>query len=258
MGSTLYESWITRLRISWMGVKARQIFGGFAAALGDKSVDWARQGLLEHMPGYAKDPASIALIANERQLDTYPGEPSADIAARAPYWLEINKFRGRGLGILLGLHFAGFDDAVVVQQNGRALQLTLPLPPFTGNWDPTPNRVVTACSQLATSLTSSVHPPTTSSAGKTAPAGHAWWLIDDDTEYCSRFVVLFPTPPASYPFSAADLARLKATVVKWLPRKSKCVGVYVCSAGKFMGWPVQPQSANTMGAATIANVTGSL
>jgi hypothetical protein len=83
-----------------MGRKAQRIFGAFAAAVYDKTVDWAEQGVIEHLPQYASDPKSIALIADERQLDTYPGESTAAIAARAPYWLEINKFRGRGIGIL--------------------------------------------------------------------------------------------------------------------------------------------------------------
>jgi hypothetical protein len=193
MGSSLYESWVTRLRVSWMGTKAQRIFGGWSAALGDKAVDWARQGLLEHLPGYASDPTSVALTADERQLDTYPGEPTADLAARAPYWLEINKFRGRGLGLLLGLHFAGFDNVVIVQQNGRALQLQLPLPDFSGDWDPTPNKIITPCTPLATTLTSSMTPPTGTTAGRRIPAPHPWWTFDNDTDFCSRFAVLFPS-----------------------------------------------------------------
>jgi hypothetical protein len=184
MGSSLYEAWVTRMRVSWMGQKAQQIFGGFAAVLGDMSVDWALQGVLEHLPGYASDPTSIALTANERQLDTYPGEPTAAIAARAPYWLQINKFRGRGLGLLLGLHFAGFDGAILVQQNGRALQLSLPLPAFSGNWDPTPNLVVT---NLGT------NPELVGAA-----ANHPWWTFDLNDTFCSRFAVLFVGSPPKW------------------------------------------------------------
>jgi hypothetical protein len=61
--------------------------------------------------------------------------------------VPLSKFYGRPLGILLGLHYAGFDNAVLVQQNGRAYQLTLPLPTLIVGqpWDPTPNLVITAC-----------------------------------------------------------------------------------------------------------------
>lgn len=176
-----------------MGANAQRIFGGFAAALGDKTIDWAEQGVIEHYPQYASDPKSIALIADERQLDTYPGEPSSSLAARSPYWLEINKFRGRGIGILLGLHFSGFDGAVLLQQNGRALSLSLPLPDFTGNWDPTPNLVVQQTSTVGVPLTSSIKPPTVSSAGRSIPVGTKWVGFDSNTDFSSRFVVVFPS-----------------------------------------------------------------
>ena len=81
-------------------------------------------------------------------------------AARS-YAVQIAKFDGSPLGVLLGLHFSGFDNAVLVQQNGRAYQLTLPLPAFTSTWDPTPNLVVTNLDVLVAPLTSSVTPPTT-------------------------------------------------------------------------------------------------
>jgi hypothetical protein len=203
MSSSLYESWITRLKVSWMGQNAQRIFGGFAASLGDKSYDWAMQGLLEHLPQYASDPASITLEASERQLDTYPGEPASAVAARAPYWLIINKFRGRGLGILLGLHFSGFDGAILIQQNGRALSLSLPLPPFSGNWDPTPNLVIQSASAIPSGMTvtSSLTPPTISSAGRSIPGTTPWASFDWNTDMCSRFVILFPgraSRPATY------------------------------------------------------------
>jgi hypothetical protein len=254
MASSVFESWITRLKVSWMGPNARRIFGAFAAALGDKTADWMLQATLEHMPGFASDPKSIALIADDRQLDTYPGEPAANIAARAPYWLQIHRFRGRGLGILLGLHFAGFDGAVLVQQNGRALQLTLPLPVFDGNWDPTPNLVITPCMQLATALTSSVNPPTVSQVGRAIPAGNSWWTFDNNTDFCSRFAVLYPTPPGNYPFSSPDLQRLKSTITKWRPAKATCLGVFVCTVGVFCGWPVRNPNTPRTRPSTVVQV----
>jgi hypothetical protein len=213
-----------------MGANAQRIFGGFAAALGDKTVDWCQQAVLEHLPQYASDPQSIALEADDRQLDTYPGEPTANIAARAPYWLEIHKFRGRGLGLLLGLHFAGFDGAVIVQQNGRALQLTLPLPTFSGNWDPTPNLVVTACSQLGVGLTSSVKPPTVSSPGRSIPAGTPWWEFDSNTDFCSRFAILFPGTLPSYFLTTgrATFTGASSAALTWnnaFPSSSYCIGI---------------------------------
>jgi hypothetical protein len=204
--STRYEAWITRLRQPWMATIGRRIFGGFAAALGDRALDWATQANLEHLPRYASPP-SVALIASERQLDTYPNEPTATLAARAPQWIVLGKFAGSPLGLLLGLHFAGFDGAVLVQQNGLAYQLTLPLPAFVdgATWDPTPNLVITPCAQLAVGITSSV------TLGRSVPSSNSWWTFDANTDLCSRFAILFPGALPSYfttfarvPFSAVD------------------------------------------------------
>lgn len=197
--SSRYEGWITALRQPWMRTVGRRIWGAFAAALGDKALDWGTQVNLEHLPRYASAP-SVVLTASERQLDTFPGEGTAALADRAPQWMTLGRFAGSPLGLLLGLHFSGFDGAVVVQQNGRAFQLTLPLPPFVDGvtWDPTGNQVITSLSPLATVLTSNVTPPSAWQAGRSIPAGQPWWALDSDTDFCSRFSILFPGPLPSY------------------------------------------------------------
>jgi hypothetical protein len=53
----------------------------------------------------------------------------------------------------------------------------------------------------------------------------------------------------------ADLARLQSLIRTWRPN-ALCTGVYVCTAGKFMGWPVQTQATNTMSAPSIVRVWG--
>src|SRR6185369_6384341 len=79
-----------------------------------------------------------------------------------------------------------------------------------------------ACSSLSVALTSSVTPPTTTSAGRAIPAGNAWWQFAEsrsanprvsDTDYCNRFAVLFPGPlPSQFmtvgtaTFTASDTA----------------------------------------------------
>lgn len=345
--SRRYEAWVTGFK-AVQGLVRKRIFGAFASVLGDKSVVWMTQANLEHLPSFASD-QSVALIASERQMDIASGEAASSIAARAPYWLQLARFSGSGLGVLLGLHFSGFDGAVLVQQNGIALTLTLPLPSFVLGqaWDPTPNLVKTACSQLAVALTSSVTPPTSNSLGRKIPAGNSWWMFDNNTDLCSRFAVLFPGPtfPSAFmtsgvatftgiedgslahpwptvtwnnafadttykvqtgaititdgggpvvvvadtrtkttagvqiasdasfvgtvdvfawqaganPYAdphSADLSRMQSAIKKWRPAKSFCVGIYVVTQGKMFGWPVQAQSANTMGPASIVSFAG--
>jgi len=240
VSSSLYESWITNLK-AVQGTIRKRIFGAFARALGDKTVEWMTQVNLEHMPSFASD-QSIALIASERQLDTAPSEATSAIAARAPFWLQLAQFSGSGLGILLGLHFTGFDGAYLVQQNGLALTLTLPLPAFTlgTKWDPTPNLVVTNCSQLTGVLTSNVTPPTWMTPGRSIPASQPWWKFDDNTDFCSRFAVVFTAN--QYPsLSAADQTRMRNTISKWRPAKATCVGIYSLSSGQM--WQTLPTAA---------------
>lgn len=185
--STAYERWVTNLRLSWMGASGRAIMGALAAVIGDKTVDWATQAVFEHLPQYASAP-SVALTAADRLIDAGPGESTGSLATRLMYASTLWRFANRPLGLLLALHYQGFDNAVIIQQNGRAFSLTLPLPDIGPNWDSTPNQVVTACNALATALTP-VSPGT-----KTIPAGTPWCAFDSDTDFCSRFAILFPGP----------------------------------------------------------------
>jgi hypothetical protein len=185
--STFFQAWASRLRVRWNGIKGGAILRSFAKTIGDDTVDWGAQANLEHLSDFSSS-QGVALIASERQLDTAPAEATSDIAARAPQWIQLGRFVGTPIGMLLGLHFSGFDGAVLITQNGMSYQLTLPLPPFvTGQaWDPTPNLVRTACSPLVEALTSSVNPT------RSIPAGTPWFAFDGDTDFCSRFTVLFP------------------------------------------------------------------
>jgi hypothetical protein len=326
----LWETWTTRLRLAWMGPTAQRIMGGFAAVLADRSAADSDAAVKMRMPQKAGDPAVLPLIGSSRLLDQGPPGTDTDYANRLVNWIQQWGFAGTPLGVLIALHWAGFDNAVIVQQNGLAFQLTLPLPTPGPGWDPTPNLTVTSCSQLAMDLTSIVTPT------HSAPNGHAWFMFDADTDACSRFAVLFPgtLPPAfmttgratftgsdtatvtwsnifadttylvapgpvvgsssvvvavdgtslttgaatlraSAPFTGycdvmawqaganpladlhpADLQRLQSAIKQWRPAKARCVGVYAVAQGKFMSWPPQAQSTNTMGPFSIARFDG--
>lgn len=208
MSTTLYEAWITRLKVSWMGLNARRIFGGFANVLGDKSYDWALQGTLEHLPVAASAP-SLSLIASERQMEVALNEPSATLSAREPYASFLHDFDGSPLRLLLGLHFAGFDGATVIQQNGRSFSLTLPLPAFGGStWDPKPNLVVANGPALASQLSSPTH------GHPAIPAGTPWFQLDANPDLANRFKIIFPI----WPFAAlaqASFSNSDSATVTW-------------------------------------------
>lgn len=187
--STLFQSWASQLRIKWMSFKGRAHVMAYAAVLGDWTTDWMTAALLERMPLTAS-PTALALIASERQADTYPGEPAATLAPRLTQWMLLWRYAGTPLGLLLGLHFSGFDGALLIQQNGVVWQLKLPLPTIVPGqpWDPSPNLVTSTCPQLALALTSSVTP------SRSIPAGMPWFFFDSNTDFCSRFAVLFTSP----------------------------------------------------------------
>jgi hypothetical protein len=178
-----------------MGPKAQAIMGAFAQVAGDLTDDWMVRTILEQFPEYASA-QSIGLIASERQLDGGPQETTAQLASRTTQAAILWKYAGTPLGMLLALHYAGFDNAVIVQQNGLAFQLQLPLPAIpliSGQaWQPQTSLIVTQCDTLATALTSSVTP------SRSIPAGTPWFMFDSNTDFCSRFAILFPGPLPSY------------------------------------------------------------
>lgn len=256
--STAYQAWAQRLRFPWMGTKGKAILGGFAAVLGDRTVDWATQANLEHLPEYASSAQSVALTASERQIDANPAETTTALASRITQAVQLWQYAGTQLGILLALNYAGFVGGYLVQQNGQTYTLTLPLPAIVPGWNPQPNLVVSSLSQLTGALTSNVTPPTWQTPGRSIPAGQSWWKFDDNTDYCSRFAILFTA--GQYPsLSASDQARLQSAIGKWKPQKSTCVGIYSLTAGQ--QWQTAPAqktwgSAGNWGGSTVVTYAG--
>lgn len=233
--STLFQSWASQLRIKWMSFKGRAHVMAYAAVLGDWTTDWMTAALLERMPLTASSTA-LALIASERQADTYPGEPAATLAPRLTQWMLLWRYAGTPLGLLLGLHFSGFDGALLIQQNGVTWQLKLPLPTIVPGqpWDPSPNLVTSSCPQLALALTSSVTPT------RSIPAGTPWFYFDSNTDFCSRFAVLFPgplMPPSFMTWGVATFAGADSAPVVWnnaFPSTSYCIQVGAVTTPDFV------------------------
>ncbi len=80
------------------------------------------------------------------------------------------------------LHWGGFENAIIVQQNG--LSYTLSGPPVAGE-DPTALVVIDELGELIAPLQSSVTPT------RSIPVGTPWWLFDFDTDFCSRFAIIW-------------------------------------------------------------------
>ena len=140
------------------------------------------------------------------------------------------------------MHYAGIDNAVLVQQNGVYYQLTLPLPPPAA--DPTGNLVVGTLGALPSILTSSVTP------GRSIPSGTPWWIFDNKTDFTSRFAIVFPL--GSSALTAAQQSALKAVVKKWKPGKATYMGAVLITSGRLLGWPVRALgSGGSLGATSV-------
>jgi hypothetical protein len=156
-----------------------------------------------------------------------PGGPSSGWAL-AGTWLQL----------LEELYWGGFggDNSggslihapVIVQQNGLADYLTgIP----TAGAD---NRSV-----WASAATAVLPGPIVSSVNtfRTIPAGNSWFWFDGNTDLCSRFAIIWPTAPATYPWSTALLAQLQKLITTWRPN-AVCYGAFVVTAGRTWDWPV--------------------
>lgn len=193
--STRYRDWVSRLRVK--SIKG-PLLSGIAQALGDQTVDDLTQAIIEHWPEYANDPKSNGLTGSERLIDRGPTESDADWAHRITYAVPLSKLHGTPFGVLVALYYAGFAGAVWVQQNGIGYNLSAPpnlddiaAAPANGapSW-----LVKTQLDQLIAVNTPETRAPV--GATKTIPVGQSWWQLDNafNTDFCSRFQILFPGP----------------------------------------------------------------
>lgn len=232
-------TWVTKLRLAWMGAKAKAIMGGFAAVIGDRFVEWTRRANYEHLPEYAADPTSVGLTASERRIDKGPSETTADLASRLTRAVQLWRLAGTPLGLLVALHYADFPGGVIVQQNGLGALLT-GTPVLE---DLTAEKLQAGPPSWYEEVDLAEHPL----------LEHPWFVFDRGHEdFCSRFAVLFP-PPASVDYqlntalvsgatSAANVGRLQRTIAKWKPAKASCVAIFVAyyieaSPQRFFEWP---------------------
>ena len=200
MASTAFQTWLKTMPIKWL-------FGG---PIGQK--DATAQGQL-----YDTQADRLAAATQARFILQAPSDALPYIARDSVLLRGINEtedqFRvrlltrwddwaraGTPLELLVQLYWAGYDDAVIVQQNGLTYQLSGA--PVEGQ-DPTSLLVIGHTMTLATPLTSplttNVIPDETyTSYSPSTLTPTPWWRFDDDINHCSRFAVILPTVPAPW------------------------------------------------------------
>lgn len=237
-GSTLFQDWAKRLRLAWNGVVSQRILGGFAAVLGDRSLDEAQQANFEHLPELATDPISVGLIASERQIEPGPTETQAHLAARLTGAVPTWRFAGTAAGLLIALEGAELGSAVLVQQNGRAYQVVAPDAVYTSPW----SQVDLGLEDWILLIAELSPNPAIGGIRPLAAGVHGWWIFDDgldanDDQFCSRFAIIYPDGCPSDLSVASNLERLCRVVRAWRPGKATFVHAVDVEDGWLFDWP---------------------
>lgn len=240
--SGLYEQWAKDLPLGHNGPINQALWGALAKVVGDNSLADAQSMVFESLPGYASAGAN-GLTANDRGLEKGPAESDDDFAARLLVAADQWALAGTPVGLLMQLWWSGFEEAVLVQQNGIAHTLTgAPVLEELSAF------VAALRAQAPIAFPSwyvvedlpNANPELPASAdGKPAVAALTipWWSFDggmdaEGNQYCGRFALVFPSSaPEPGLGTAATLARLRRIVEKWRPTSRKCMGFYVQASG---------------------------
>jgi hypothetical protein len=247
MSSQIGQTWARDLRLAFNGTKGGRILSGFAQILVDKAIDWGTAAVIKRFPqptdGSLPDPAALALLASERQIEPGPTETSSALATRLVAAIPQWRLAGSPIGMLVEMYFAGFPGAVVVTQTGRYYTIT-----GTPNLDDVEAvRTDYTIPSWFTSGNLGLNPyiPASTDGKPAIPAGTVYWFTfdggmdGDGNQYNSRFGILFPsTAPDPGLGTTANLDRLSRIVNRWRPAKAKCFGVAVYVSGAIWGWPV--------------------
>jgi hypothetical protein len=160
--------------------------------------------------GPAPDDA-LDQIGIDRKLRRGPSETSANYAARLQNAWDAWTFAGSHYGVLRALQIAGYEDMLVVQQNGRYASLT----GTAGDLSDLSFGTLMTCATRGT-----------------LPG----WTFDWHDEFYSQFAVLFTADHANLSTPGGQ-AILSEIVRDWKPAKAFYVGAFVITAGRTLGWP---------------------
>lgn len=231
----------------------------------DQQADLIKQAVKARMPDYAPADA-LPHIGGDRALVQGPSETNANFITRTKTPWDDWARAGTHLEMLVQLYWIGFSGAIVVQQNGLAYSLSgAP----TAGADPTGLLTITnlgtvgATPGLAPNPLYDNNPASktfnTNGYKKTIPTASQWWTFDEKTDFCSRFAILFPATggliAGDGSIGAADLSRLQSIIKTWRRGTQTCVGVYVATVGKMLGWPVRTLATMLL-ASTVVTVNG--
>ncbi len=171
-----FKRWWHSLPIPWLvGDATSQADADAQATVIGQQADLVFEATKARMPSLGPADA-LPHIGGDRQLEQGPEETDANFRIRLQTAWDDWARAGTALEMLVQLHWAGFTDAVIAQQNGLLYSLSA-YP--TAGVDPTSLLVI---EDASTSVT----------------LGVPWWTIDAVDAMANRFVVLFPTSAPAF------------------------------------------------------------
>lgn len=241
--------WLQQLEIPWLvsGPNGRADVTSYGTVL-DGQVALVKAAVKARFPELAPADA-LPYLASERGLlqgGTIGGGPSESNSAfgtrlkqawDVPGW----PVAGTPYAILIQLYYSlGYTNVIIAQQNGLIYGLVA-----SPTGDPDTDLDIETAAPLITPAT----PGPDREDQKTIPAGTPWWYFDDKTDFCSRFVVIFPSPlPAwwtdienpptqtSAP-SLSEVNAIRKIIQQWRNAEATCVGIIVSTSGLLWGYP---------------------
>ncbi len=185
--------WLQKLPIPWLvsgiwGSKDVKSYGTFL----DSQVDTLKDAVESRFPDKAPSDA-LTHVGGDRGLIQGPHESNSDFTIRLKKSWDSWSQAGTAGQLLLELYYYGFHSAALIDQNGLIYTLneSSTIPPSANQVDYV---IISNAMTLTIDITSSVD------TTRSIPAGNPWWTIDFDTDFSSRFIVLFSGNPLPGPF----------------------------------------------------------
>lgn len=181
---TTFVEWLNNLPITWLCGQPVGIANNASWGLSaDNQTELLNQATKARFPDLAPHDA-LGHIGGDRVLIQGTTETDANFRIRLrTAWDDWGR-AGTPLELLVQLYWQGFTGAVLIQQNGNYYELSgAP----TAGVDPTSLLTIGTVSPLPENLYSSDDP-----TRPPIPAGTPWWIFDNRTEACNRFVIILP------------------------------------------------------------------
>lgn len=199
----------------------------------DEQRDRLLQGVLARFPtqgsvdanGIYSTPPSDAqdAMGEDRGLPRASGETDAAYATRLQNAWDTWDYAGSHYGVLRALSVAGYitPSAIVVQDNGRYARLT----GGAGTVADLSFGTLAACADRS---------------------GNPGWLFDFQTDFYSRFALVYTSMPAALNTKSGQTVH-NQIVNQWRPAKANFVGTYVIASGRIWGFAASPPALPTWG-----------